>query len=245
MLIIRLIKKILFGYKASSDSYVNFLKKQGVTVGNKIEIFFPRETFIDYLNPHLLSIGSNVSMTGPTTILTHDYSVCVLKKWSGGEILGKQQRTKIGNNVFLGWGCTILPGATIEDNVIIGANEVVSGHVESDSIYAGNPAKKIGSILDYYNKRKSAQFNEAKTIYHLYKKKFGCIPPMRIFHEYFMLFSKGNEQNLIPEFRKKMHDHGNFLESKQFFMKNKPLFNNFDEFVDCCESEEKKSTVTK
>lgn len=39
MLIIRL-KKILFGYKASSDSYVNFLKKQGVTVGNKIEIFF-------------------------------------------------------------------------------------------------------------------------------------------------------------------------------------------------------------
>ena len=42
MLIIRLIKKILFGYKASSDSYVNFLKKQGVTVGNKIEIFFSK-----------------------------------------------------------------------------------------------------------------------------------------------------------------------------------------------------------
>ena len=74
-----LLKRIVFGYKASSDSYVTFLKRKGITIGDSIEISFPRDTFIDYLNPHLLSIGSNVSMTGPTTILTHDYSVCVLK----------------------------------------------------------------------------------------------------------------------------------------------------------------------
>ena len=232
-----LLKRIVFGYKASSDSYVTFLKRKGITIGDSIEISFPRDTFIDYLNPHLLSIGSNVSMTGPTTILTHDYSVCVLKKWSGGEILGKQQKTRIGNNVFLGWGCTVLPGTTIGDNVIIGANAVVSGYIENDSIYAGNPARRICSIKEYYDKRKSAQFEEAKTIYHAYKDRFGCKPPLYVFHEYFMLFSTGNEDNLIPELRKKLYDHGNYEESKQFLLTNKPMFNSFDEFINYCEKE--------
>ena len=100
MILKALIKRVFYGYKASSESYVKFLKKKGVTIGDSIEIAFPKDTFIDYLNPHLLSIGSYVSMTGPTTILTHDYSVCVLKKWSKGEILGKQKKTIIGNNVF-------------------------------------------------------------------------------------------------------------------------------------------------
>lgn len=233
----KILKRIVFGYKASSDSYVRFLKNKGVSIGKGIEISFPRDTFIDYLNPHLLSIGSNVSMTGPTTILTHDYSVCVLKKWSGGEILGKQRKTKIGNNVFLGWGCTVLPGTTIGDNVIIGANSVVSGYIENDSIYAGNPARRISSIKEYYDKRKFAQFNEAKTIYKLYKERFGCKPPLEVFHEYFMLFSAGSEDKLIPEFRSKLHDHGNYSESKQFLLTNNPMFNTFDEFVDSCERE--------
>lgn len=48
----------------------------------------------------------------------------------------------IGNNVFIGGGATILGGSHIGDNVIIGANSVVSGNVDSNSVYAGNPARK-------------------------------------------------------------------------------------------------------
>lgn len=35
----------------------------------------------------------------------------------------------------------MLAGTVIEDNVIIGAGAVVSGKVEKNSVYAGNPAK--------------------------------------------------------------------------------------------------------
>lgn len=235
----KLVKRILYGYRASSESYVNYLKSLGVSIGDSIEIIFPRDTFIDPLNPHLLKIGSNVSMTGPVTILTHDYSVCVLKKIYDGEILGKQRKTVIGNNVFLGWGCTILPGAQIGNNVVIGAGAVVSGKIEDNSVYAGNPAKKICSIENFYDRRKNAQLQEAVIIFNEYKSRFNKIPEESLFHEYFMLFSMGDDKNVLPEFRKKLYDHGNYSESKAYLLNNKPMFNSYTEFVEYA-SEEKK-----
>lgn len=76
-------------------------------------------------------------MTGPVPILTHDYSVGVTKIWTHGEVLGSQKPVRIGNNVFLGWGCTILPGTTIGDNCIVGAGAVVSGNLEDNSVWGG------------------------------------------------------------------------------------------------------------
>ena len=52
----------------------------------------------------------------------------------------------IGNNVFIGTQCTILPGTVIKDNVVIASNSVVKGIIESSSVYGGSPAKKIKSI---------------------------------------------------------------------------------------------------
>jgi len=49
----------------------------------------------------------------------------------------------IGSNVFIGAHCTILPGTKIPDRVVIGANSLVSGELESGFIYAGSPVKKI------------------------------------------------------------------------------------------------------
>lgn len=49
----------------------------------------------------------------------------------------------IGNNVWIGRGCIILPGTIIEDGVVVGANSVVKGKLEMNWIYAGNPLKKI------------------------------------------------------------------------------------------------------
>lgn len=146
-----IIKKILYSYKASSKTYVNYLKNIGVQCGHNINIFCPKDTHIDTNNPYLLEIGNNVNMTGPVTILTHDYSTSVLNRIDS-KIYGKSKKTVIGNNVFLGWGCTVLAGTVIEDNVIIGAGAVVSGRVEKNSVYAGNPAKKIMSISEYRKK---------------------------------------------------------------------------------------------
>lgn len=100
----KFIKKIIYKHKATSETYIEYLKRKGVKCGDNIRIFVPHHTAIDVLNPHLLTIGSNVAMTGPVTILTHDYSVFVANQMSKGKLYGKQQAVAIGNNVFIGWG---------------------------------------------------------------------------------------------------------------------------------------------
>ena len=52
----------------------------------------------------------------------------------------------IGNNCWIGSNVTILPGVTIEDNVVVGAGSVVTHDLESGYIYVGNPAKKLRAI---------------------------------------------------------------------------------------------------
>ena len=226
----KFIKRLLYGYKCSQEAYVGYLRKCGVDVGTHIEIFCPRDTFIDTLNPHLLKIGNYVSMTGPVTVLTHDYSVCVLKRWTKGEILGKQKKTVIGNNVFLGWGCCILPGTVIGDNTIIGAYAVVAGKLDGNAVYAGNPARKLCSIEEYYKKVKDNQLNEACDIYREYFKRNRKNPSKELFHEYFYLFEGGDYDKLPQLFKDKFMDHGNADETKKFFSQHNPLFSSFEEF---------------
>ncbi len=56
------------------------------------------------------------------------------------------EKVHIGNNVYIGARVTILKGAKIGDNVVIGTGSIVKGVIESNSIYAGIPAKKIKDI---------------------------------------------------------------------------------------------------
>ena len=52
----------------------------------------------------------------------------------------------IGNNVFIGAQSVILPGATIQDNVIVAAHSTVKGILESGWIYGGSPCKPIKNL---------------------------------------------------------------------------------------------------
>ncbi|MEM9824657.1 MAG: CatB-related O-acetyltransferase [Bacteroidota bacterium] len=51
--------------------------------------------------------------------------------------------TIIGNDVWIGFGATIMPGVVIGDGAIIGTKAVVTKNVEPYSIVGGNPAKLI------------------------------------------------------------------------------------------------------
>lgn len=52
----------------------------------------------------------------------------------------------VGNNVWIGGGCTILPGVTIGDNTVIGAGSVVTKDVPANVLAFGNPCKVIREI---------------------------------------------------------------------------------------------------
>lgn len=51
--------------------------------------------------------------------------------------------TVIGNDVWIGYNATIMPGVQIGDGAIIGTNSTVTKNVEPYAMVGGNPAKEI------------------------------------------------------------------------------------------------------
>lgn len=87
--------------------------------------------------------------------------------------------------MFIGMKTTILKGIHIGNNVIIGANSLVNKNIPNNCVVAGNPAKVIMSIEDYYLKRKNAQYEEAEELVKLYRERYGKEPDERALHEFF------------------------------------------------------------
>ncbi len=226
------IRVMLLGYKATSDTYINKLKEKGVSIGEDVFLYRPYNTTIDIQNPHLLSIGNHVMITGPVTILTHDYSWSVLKR-KYGYIVGNQKPVKIGNNVFIGWGATILAGTTIEDNTVIGANSVVHGHLEGDAVYAGNPAKYLMTIDEFYKKRVDSQLEEAFQVVREYKNKTGDYPKKELLCEYFYLFTQ-NVNALPAQYNMQLKLMDNYEQSVEVLELSTPQFKDYESFIEYC-----------
>jgi maltose O-acetyltransferase len=91
-----------------------------------------------------LEIGNNVIM-GPLCIIhtaNHNYERMDTPIWRQGHT-GKM--TIIENDVWLGAGVIILPGAHIGQGAVIGAGAVVSGSINAYGIAAGVPARVLKS----------------------------------------------------------------------------------------------------
>ncbi len=153
--IISILEKLLV-YSFHDSSYifevynVNLARKRGVTVGNHCRfISISAGTFST--EPYLIEIGNHVSVTNPTFI-THDGAVWIFRNEHPEiDLFGK---IKIGNNVFVGYGVTFLPGSEIGDNSIVAAGAVVKGLFPGGTVIGGVPAKVICSIADYFEKNK-------------------------------------------------------------------------------------------
>ncbi|WP_276481353.1 acyltransferase [Paraflavitalea pollutisoli] len=91
-----------------------------------------------------IEIGNNVVIARFVSILDHDHAF--EKNASDGSLVFdgyNMAPIRIGNNVWLGDKVSILKGVTIGDNVIIGANAVVTKDIPSNTIAGGIPAKVI------------------------------------------------------------------------------------------------------
>lgn len=126
------------------QSEMEYLLSHGMTVGENCHIY--SAATIDHIYPHLITIGSNVTISTNVTILAHDASTNVVR---GGTKLG---RVTIGDNVFVGTGSIILCNTKIGSNVVVGAGSIVTRDLPDNGVYAGSPAQKICSIEEYREK---------------------------------------------------------------------------------------------
>lgn len=93
-----------------------------------------------------VQIGNDVAIGPFCSMICHSNAVdgnseLFRKNYTDGDI-------RIGNNVFVGAQCTILPGSVIENNVVVASNSVVKGVLKSGNVYGGSPAKLIKSTAN-------------------------------------------------------------------------------------------------
>ncbi len=83
-------------------------------------------------------IGNDVTM-GPDVIIytsSHEYKDLGIPIKRQGK--RKQKPVVIGNNVWIGARCILLPGVKVGDNAIIGANTVVTKDVPANAVFCGS-----------------------------------------------------------------------------------------------------------
>lgn len=131
---------------------------EGVRIGPGVRVFGPQE----------LSVGENCWIgldnviqarggveLGNNVLLGPGVSI-----WSVNHVFARtdqpiieqgydHKKVTIGNGVWVGAHCFIMPGANIGDGVVVSAGSVVGGKdIEPYAIVAGNPARRIGSRRD-------------------------------------------------------------------------------------------------
>jgi acetyltransferase-like isoleucine patch superfamily enzyme len=117
----------------SNERRVRWLRQDGVRIGRDCLIYTPYFS----TEPYLISIGDHCAVSSGTTFITHDASPWLFPDHPDMDVFGE---IRIGDNTFIGIGCTLLPGTTIGSNCIIGAGAVVRGTIPDDSVVFGNPA---------------------------------------------------------------------------------------------------------
>lgn len=91
--------------------------KGGVSIGNR--------TLVGY-GARIISSNHKISESGTVFGSGHEHAP-----------------VRIGQDVWIGAGCTILPGVSIGDRAVIAAGAVVTKDVQEDGVVAGVPARLI------------------------------------------------------------------------------------------------------
>lgn len=137
-----LLKELI--YRLRGDHTTEKLISMGMVVGKNFKRL--HGTILDPSHCWLIEIGDDVTLAPRVHILCHDAST---KAFLGYTRIG---RVTIGNKVFIGANSTVLPGVSIGNDVIIGANSVVTHNIPSNSVFVGNPARRLCSLEEYLEK---------------------------------------------------------------------------------------------
>lgn len=110
-----------------------------ITIGDKCS--FGEQLFISCCGA--IEIGREV-MSSARVVLTdnhHGYEDPAVPPIY--QPLSEPRPVRVGDGVFLGVGCVVLPGVTLGERAYVGANSVVTRDVPAWTLVAGNPARTI------------------------------------------------------------------------------------------------------
>ena len=121
-------------------------RELGVKVGKDCRLFSMEFS----TEPYLIELGDHVVVSSHTQFITHDGGTWVFDDLADlPHSMNVYGKIKVGNNVFIGIGCTILCNVAIGDNCVIGAGSVVRSNIPADSVAFGNPAKVVMALSLY------------------------------------------------------------------------------------------------
>lgn len=224
----KIIKKIkLWWAKRSSESYIKYLRKKGVKIGENTFIRDPKTFGINLQRAHLITIGSNVRFNYNNRLIAHDATAKVFRlKYQ--DYLPSNGHITIGDNVWFARDVRVLKNVAIGDNFIIGLGSVVTHDIPPNSVATGMPAKVMCALDEYYERRKTKALEEcfefARGIAELYHRR----PVPGDFRESFVWFVSGKNMDKYPEIPFK-HQLGPAYEHDKTHHVAK--FASFDEFL--------------
>lgn len=160
-----------------------------------------------------VKIGDDVGFSNHVDIITHGFWSSVLEGYPASF-----EGVTIGNNVIFGYRTSILMGAKICDNVVIGAHSLISKTLNDPGIYAGSPVRFIRpvQVLSQDEKMKKLDhiLSEYKNVaeYHRVKYKLSINYPWIEFDQFFINVEtfefKGEEDSNSDDFRDYMRKWG-------------------------------------
>lgn len=102
-----------------------------------------------FLDPSAgISVGANSRIGMRTVMITASHAIGATETTRTSRAPGTESHhpIRIGENVWVGANCTLLPGVEIEPGVVIAAGSVVSKNCKANHLYAGVPARPIRQL---------------------------------------------------------------------------------------------------
>lgn len=112
---------------------ISILRAAGIKIGKSC--FVGANVYFDEMRPDLIEIGSQVTITTGSHIISHFYNPPTGRYFYG--------KVRIGSRVFIGMNSLIINAVDIADGAVIAAGSVVSKDIPREEIWGGNPARFI------------------------------------------------------------------------------------------------------
>lgn len=129
--------------QAAPDAHIepNFWCDYGfnIRIGNR---FYSNHNLV-ILDCAAVTFGDDIQIGPNCGFYTAGHPVDPEQRRSGVEFA---HPITVGNNVWFGGGCTVLPGVTIGDNCVIGAGSVVTRDIPANCVAVGSPCRVLRPI---------------------------------------------------------------------------------------------------